>query len=105
MNTDLVIGCFDAFSQTLKRQTVVVLDNASIHRASAFQTRMPIWEAKGLILYFLPAYAPELNLIEIVWRFIKYLWLPFAAYVSFDALRTAVEAILTRFGQDYKINW
>jgi hypothetical protein len=26
---------------------------------------------------------PKLNLIEILWRFIKYYWLPFSAYTSF----------------------
>ena len=103
VNTDLVIGCFDAFSQTLKRKTVVVLDNASIHRSAAFQTQVPIWEQKGLFLYFLPAYSPELNLIEILWRLIKYSWLPFSAYVSFDALSKAVADILVQVGTQYLI--
>ena len=29
------------------------------------------------MLKYLPSYAPELNLIEILWRFLKYYWLPF----------------------------
>lgn len=82
---------------------MVVIDNASIHRSSAFQEQVPIWEQKGLVLYFLPAYAPELNLIEILWRFIKYCWLPFSAYLNFDALVTEVEAILTQVGSKYLI--
>jgi hypothetical protein len=53
----------------------------------------------------LPAYAPELNLIEILWRFIKYYWLPFSAYTSFQCLCKAVEDILTRFGTDYTITF
>jgi DDE superfamily endonuclease len=38
-----------------------------------------------------PSYAPELNLIEILWRCIKYYWLPFSAYTSFQCLCEAVE--------------
>jgi len=40
---------------------------------------------------YLPAYAPALNLIEILWRFMKYYWLPFSAYTSFQCLSAAVE--------------
>ena len=65
--------------------------------------KIPSWEKKGLFLYFLPAYAPELNLIEILWRFIKYFWIPFSAYLSFEALVEAVEDILINVGAKYKI--
>jgi DDE superfamily endonuclease len=51
----------------------------------------------------LPAYAPELNLIEILWRFMKYYWLPFSAYASFQCLYEAIEQILTRVGTEYTI--
>jgi hypothetical protein len=36
-----------------------------------------------LIIKYLPPYSPELNLIEILWRFMKYYWLPFSAYMFF----------------------
>ena len=36
-------------------------------------------------------YSPELNLIEILWRRIKYTWLPFAAYECLNALSEALE--------------
>src|SRR2546429_780670 len=55
------------------------------------------------MIKYLPAYAPELNLIEILWRFLQYSWRPFSAYTSFQCLCTAVEDILTRFGTDDKI--
>jgi len=60
---------------------------------------------KGLMVKYLPAYAPALNLIEILWRFMKYYWLPFSAYTSFQCLSAAVEEILTRIGTDYTINF
>ena len=60
---------------------------------------------KGLIVKYLPSYSPELNLIEILWRFMKYDWLPFSAYTSFQSLCEAVADILTRFGTDYTITF
>ncbi len=103
VNTETVIVCFDAFSETIKKKTVVVIDNAPIHRSQAFSERLPIWEKKGLFLKFLPAYSPELNLIEMLWRFIKYSWLPFSAYVNFATLVEAVEDILVLVGSKYTI--
>src|SRR3989475_9299105 len=60
--------------------TVVVMDNASIHTSEAFQEAIPKWEKKGLSIFYLPEYSPELNLIEILWRFMKYEWIEFWAY-------------------------
>jgi len=40
-------------------------------------------EKKGLIIRSLPTYCLELNLIEILWRFIKYDWRTESAYLSF----------------------
>ena len=45
-----------------------------MHRSKAFMQRMPPWGRKGVMLQYVPSYAPELNLIEIVWRFLKYDW-------------------------------
>ena len=42
---------------------------------------------RKLTIYPIPPYSPELNIIEIVWRKIKYEWLPFSAYESFLSLK------------------
>jgi transposase len=107
VDTDVVIACFNAFIKTMKRGTkrVVVMDNASIHTSSKFIDCIPKWEKKGLIIKFLPTYSPELNIIEILWRFIKYYWLPFSAYLSFDDLVREVENILARIGTEFKIDF
>ncbi len=47
-------------------------------------------------------YSPELNLIEILWRKIKYNWLPLRAYLSFDHLQSELKNILDQFGSKYK---
>ncbi|KAA6323078.1 hypothetical protein EZS27_027452, partial [termite gut metagenome] len=41
---------------------------------------------KEVLIFFLPVYSPELNLIEILWRRIKYQWIPFDAYGCFENL-------------------
>jgi transposase len=87
VNTDVVIACFDAFADMNSgTKRAVIIDNASIHTSGDFIECIPDWEKKGVILKFLPTYSPELNIIEILWRFIKYYWLPFSAYLSFNDL-------------------
>jgi len=95
IHTGVVIACFDTFCQTLTKKTVVVIDNASIHTSEEFEDRLPYWKKKGLIIKYLPPYSPELNLIEILWRRIKYTWLPFSAYACLNALSEALETILS----------
>lgn len=105
VNSDVVIACFDEFAKTIEKKTVVVIDNAPTHTSLAFQEKIKEWEKEGLFIKQLPAYSPELNLIEILWRFIKYLWMPFSAYRSFETLIDAVENILRGVGSKYRINF
>ena len=102
---EMVAACFEAFSKGLEKKTFVILDNAPVHKSKAFLSNLPRWTKRGLIVKFLPTYSPELNLIEILWRKIKYEWLPFSAYLSFQRLQEAVEDILKRFGTDYVIKF
>ena len=53
------------------RLTVVVQDNGSSHKSKAVQQRWSEWEEKGLIVFFLPPYCSEMNLIESEWRQLK----------------------------------
>ncbi len=103
IDTAVVIACFDAFVKTREKPTVVVLDNASLHTSQAFEANRERWHATGLQLEFLAPYSPELNLIEILWRKIKYEWLPFSAYESFSRLRDELFKILRNIGTEYKI--
>jgi transposase len=48
--------------------------------------------------HYLPAYSPELNLIERLWWKIKYDWLPLSYYESFASLEKSVLAVLDRIG-------
>ena len=101
-----VIACFDDFSRQLTKRTVVVIDRASFHTSRAFEAKIPEWKEKQLEIFYLPAYSPELNLIEILWRFIKYEWIEFSAYESWNSLVQYVEKILINYGtQEYQINF
>ena len=105
VNSATVVACFDSFCRTLKKPTVVVLDQAPVHTSNEFKARLPEWEKKGLFVYLLSAYSPELNLIEILWRMIKYHWLPFNAYNSYKDLMRELCKVLKSIGSKYQINF
>ena len=79
VHSGVVLACGDAFCQTLTQKTGVVIDQASSHTSEECADRLPYWTKKGLLIKHLPPYAPELNLIESLWRRIKYPWLPCSA--------------------------
>ncbi len=80
------------------RRVVVVLDNAPFHKAGAIRDARAGWEAKGLELYYLPAYCPHLNLIEGVWRRLKGFLMPRRYYDSLAELKQAVLNALRLLG-------
>ena len=53
----------DAFSWSLRRPTVVVLDNARVHQ-NAVKERGHLWQERGLFVWFLPTYSPHLTPIK-----------------------------------------
>ncbi len=56
-------------------------------------------------VFQLPSYSPQLNLIEILWRFIKYEWIEVSAYSSWQSLVEYVERVLKEFGKTYVIDF
>lgn len=105
IDSDIMIACIDDFCRFVTKKTVLVLDQASIHTSAAFLDRIPVWKESGVEIFHLPTYSPQLNLIEILWRFIKYEWLDFDAYESWKQLVESVEDILRNVGTEYKINF
>ena len=57
----------------------------------------------GLTIYPIPPYSPELNIIEIIWRKIKYEWLPFSAYESYQSLERELFNVLAHIGGSHKV--
>jgi transposase len=105
INSDVVAACIDAFFVVVSLPTYIVVDRASIHTGGAIFERLEEWKQRGITIFELPAYSPELNLIEILWRFIKYEWLIIDAYSSWKSLVLSVETILREFGENYVINF
>ena len=102
-NTDKIICFLDRFAAQIVKRTVVVLDNSPIHRSNKFKAKIKQWEEDDLLIYFLPPYSPELNLIEILWRRIKYNWLSFDAYLCFQNLKERLKNVLQNIGLKYDI--
>jgi DDE superfamily endonuclease len=104
-DSEVVIACIDDFCQDICKKTVIVMDQASIHTSKEFTAKIPEWRANNVEIFYLPAYAPALNMIEILWRFMKYEWIELWAYTSWTHMVEYVENILKKFGNEYKINF
>lgn len=103
---ELFVLAVDEWVAMLRQPTVLVLDNASVHRAGCVQAKRAQWAARGLTLLFLPPYSPELNRIEILWRFCKHYWLPPAAYQTPLTLLLYVTHLLRQIGSsDYQVTF
>jgi transposase len=70
---------------------VVVLDNAGIHTSKVVKAARSGLARQGIYLYYLPAYSPELNRIEPVFKQVKHHEMPVRSYTSKAELRQAVE--------------
>jgi transposase len=105
VNSDIFIDVVDAFCDNIRNPVVVVLDNASIHTSKSVEAKIEEWDKRGVTLYNLPRYSPELNTIEIVWRKIKYEWVPNLAYTSIEALDSAISNIVRLFGSEYDVQF
>ncbi len=75
MNSAIVIAFIDDFANQIEQPTALVIDNAPIHHSNDFEQKVERWkEEQDLFIFYLPTYSPHLNLIEILWRKIKYEW-------------------------------
>jgi len=105
ITSEVVIACIDKFAQSRTEKTVIVMDQASIHTSQKIEDNRLEWEAKGVYIFWLPTYSPHLNLIEILWRFMKYEWIELNAYESLEKLDEYLEKVLKGFGEEYIINF
>lgn len=103
ITSSVVVSCIDWFANQITKRTILVIDNASTHTSDEFNSHIEEWEENGLIIYRIPPYSPELNIIEIVWRKIKYDWLCFGAYKSYATLKQELFDVLSNIGESHKI--
>lgn len=105
ITSEVVIACIDAFFPSVSKRTVIVVDQASIHTSDAIYDKLEEWQQRNIEIFKLPSYSPQLNLIEILWRFIKYEWIQINAYRNWQSLVQYVEKVLKEFGENYVINF
>jgi len=107
VTTDVVIEAFEQFIARKDPETFIIifLDNASMHRSLAFKQRCYEWMNHRVHIVYLSSYSPELNVIEQLWRKVKYEWLPLSAWLSFSNLCESVYEILDGYGEKYRINF
>ena len=99
ITSQFIFERLEEFSVGLKKLTVVVLDNARIHTSKIIKERLEVWQQRGLYIFYLPRYAPHLNIVEILWRKLKYEWLSPADYQSKENLFYRVRLALKAVGQ------
>jgi transposase len=78
---------------------VVVLDNAGLHTGRVVREGRRRLARRGVYLYFLPTYSPELNEIEPVFRQVKYQEIPERSHSTRLGLREAVEEGFAGYGR------
>lgn len=105
IDSNTVIHCFELFRQRQQKPAIVIIDNAPIHTSEDFEEELERWQKDDLQVKFLPPYCPELNLIEILWRKIKYEWLPLDAYQNFKTLTASLFDVLKGIGSKYRITF
>ncbi len=105
INSELLISFVDDFCKTINFTSVLVIDNAPIHKSKLFLDRLEYWSSKNLEIYFLPTYSPNLNLIEKLWWFMKLEWIDFKAYLSLPDMEKYIDDIVKNYGLKYEINF
>lgn len=98
------VGFLGLLLKHVGKPLVVIVDNASVHKAKAIKPLLRLLERQGLKLYFLPPYSPELNRIEKLWHKMKYEWMAFKARDA-KTLQADVGEILDGFGEKYKFSF
>ena len=83
---------------------MVVLANARPHTAAKVKQRIDVWQSRGLYLFYLPTYSPDLNLAQTLCRKRKYEWLRPQEYLTKDELFYAVDRAFAVIGDWLQIN-
>ena len=105
ITSEFIIEQLERLSFSIKKVTVVVLDNARIHTAEKVEARRGFWHKRGLMIFYLPPYSPHLNIAETLWRKLKYEWLQASDYLTTDGLFYKVRQALAAVGKGLKIQF
>ena len=104
-STEIIVALAPVAAVRPHRLTLVILDNAPLHRGEAVIPCLERWLVNGVGIHFLPPDCPELKRSENLWRKIKDDWLPFSAYTRFAALQAALLDICRNIALKYQITF
>ena len=105
VTSQFIVEQLERLSFAIKKTTVLVFDNARVHKSRQVQERRPFWQERGLFIFYLPPYSPHLNIAETLWRKLKYEWLQPADYATADGLFYRVRQALAAVGTSLKIRF
>lgn len=105
ITSQFIVEQLERLSFSVRKITVVVLDNARVHTSQGVQERRPFWQQRGLFIFYLPPYSPHLNIAETLWRKLKYEWLQLSDYATTDGLFYRVRQALAAVGTSLKIQF
>lgn len=92
-------------SNTYDQQSDSEALRRNYHTSKKIKEKEEEWRQKNLEIFYLSTYSPQLNLIEILWKFMKYEWIEIDAYQCWDNLVNYVEKVIRQFGEEYVINF
>lgn len=105
LTSQFIFEQFENLSVRLRKLTVVVLDNARIHTSGIIKERKKVWQQRGLYIFYLPRYSPHLNIVETLWRKLKYEWLTPSDYQSKENLFYQTKSALKAVGSSLFIRF
>jgi hypothetical protein len=83
-----------------ERLLVIVLDNYSVHKSARVQAEEAALLTAGVILWYLPAYTPEMSAIELIWQDVKYHRMQRRSHDQLRELKQAFDSALTEKAAD-----
>jgi len=99
IDAGFIVEELEQLSLNIGKQTVVVLDNASVHTAQKVRECLQTWQQRGLYIFYLPPYSPHLNLAERLWKELKARWLRPQDYSCADSLFYQTKLIMNAIGK------
>jgi transposase len=105
IDSGTVIEFPEKLSFSIQKKTVLIPDNARVHKSRSIIERIPFRQQRGLFITFFPPYSPHLNIAETVWRKLKKEWLNPEDCLEKDKLFYAANRWLAALGTHVSIKF
>lgn len=102
VNALLFVGFLGLLREKVGNALTIIRDNASIHTARAIKPHLEVLRRRGVTLYFLPPYSPELNRIEKLRHLIKPTWMA-AKHRDANTLEADGNAVFDKIRKDFRL--